>query len=114
MIMDELTIEIQDEVPWYMLFADDLVLINEFKEGVNNKLEQWRHTLEFISFKLRRSKTEYLRCCFSGGEESGVEVTTNGMTIPRVEKFKYLRTYKKKGRLTKTSTNELEWDGKNG
>jgi len=40
MIMDGLTKEIQDEVPWCMLFANELVLINKSKEGVNNKLEQ--------------------------------------------------------------------------
>jgi len=39
---------------------------------------------------LSRSKTEYLRCGFSGGEGGGGEVTIGGVVIPRVEKFKYL------------------------
>ena len=36
--MDELTRRIQEEVPWCLLFVDD-VLINETREGVNVKLE---------------------------------------------------------------------------
>ena len=39
LVMDELTRHIQEEVPWCMLFADDVVLIDETREGVNAKLE---------------------------------------------------------------------------
>ena len=39
LIMDELTKGIQDGLPWCMLFADDIALIDETKEGVNAKLE---------------------------------------------------------------------------
>ena len=45
--MDEFTKGIQDELPWCMLFADDIVLIDEAIEGVNAKLEHWRHALEY-------------------------------------------------------------------
>ena len=38
-VMDELTRGIQDKVPWCMLFADDIVFIDEIMEGVNKKLE---------------------------------------------------------------------------
>jgi len=41
-VMDELTREIQDRVPWCMLFADDIVLVDKHREGVNRKLELWR------------------------------------------------------------------------
>jgi len=37
--MDELTRGTPDEVPWCILFADDIVLIDEKREGVNTKLE---------------------------------------------------------------------------
>jgi len=63
-VMGELTKKIQDKVSWCMLFADNIVLIDETIDRVNNKLERWRHTLECRGFKLRRSKTKYLRCDF--------------------------------------------------
>jgi len=75
-----------------MLFANDIVLIDESRNGLNNKLEKWRHTLESRGFTLIRSKTEYLRCGLSGEEGGGGEVTMGGAVIPRVEKFKYLRS----------------------
>ena len=49
-----------------MLFADDIVLVDETKGGLTEKLERWRHKLEYRGFKLSRSKTEYLRCGFNG------------------------------------------------
>jgi len=40
-VMDELTRAIPDEIPWCMLFADDIVLVDETRAGVNAKLELW-------------------------------------------------------------------------
>jgi len=39
LVIDELTKGIQDRLPWCMLFADDIVLIEVTREGVNDKLE---------------------------------------------------------------------------
>ena len=38
-VIDELTRAIQDEIPWCMLFADDIILVDETRAGVNAKLE---------------------------------------------------------------------------
>ena len=38
-VMNELTRVIQDEIPWCMPFADDIVLVDETRVGVNVKLE---------------------------------------------------------------------------
>src|SRR5436190_16466633 len=46
LIMDELTRELQNEVPWCMLFADDIVLVDETKECLGRKLDNWREALE--------------------------------------------------------------------
>jgi len=92
-VMDEITRGIQDEVPWCILFANDIYLIDETKEVVNNKLEQWRATLEAKGFRLSRLKTECLHYCFSAGEDGIVDkITMKGVVISRVKRFKYLES----------------------
>jgi hypothetical protein len=60
--MDEITNDIQGDISWCMLFADDVVLIDESRIGVKHKLELWRQHLESKGFRLSRIKTEYVRC----------------------------------------------------
>jgi len=69
-ITDELTREIQNKVPWCMLFVDDIVLIDETRGRLNEKLERLMHSFESRRFRLSRSKTEYLRCGFSRWKET--------------------------------------------
>jgi hypothetical protein len=45
LVMDEVTRDIQGNIPWCMLFADDVVLVDESQAGVNRKLELWCQTL---------------------------------------------------------------------
>jgi hypothetical protein len=63
--MDEVTRDIQCGIPWCMLFADDVVLVDESRTGVEQKLKLWKRTLEVKSFKLSRFKTEYMKYGFS-------------------------------------------------
>jgi hypothetical protein len=42
LVMDEVTRDIQCGISWCMLFADDVVLVDESRTGVNQKLELWR------------------------------------------------------------------------
>ena len=46
--------------------------------------------LEARGFRVSRSKTEYLHCYFSGRVDVGEEVTLDGRSIPKVDKFKHL------------------------
>jgi hypothetical protein len=39
LVIDEVTRDIHGTIPWCMLFADDVVLVDERWEGVNRKLE---------------------------------------------------------------------------
>lgn len=56
LVMDVITSRILWEVPWCMLFVDNIVLINESRVGVNERLEVWRQTIESKCFKLSRTK----------------------------------------------------------
>ncbi|KAL6532781.1 hypothetical protein OROGR_013741 [Orobanche gracilis] len=90
-VMDELTRGIQNDVLWCMMFADDIVLIDETKVGVQQKLELWRDTLEARGFRLSRSKTEYMECRFSDNSDREAEmITFDGKVVHRSTFFRYL------------------------
>jgi Reverse transcriptase (RNA-dependent DNA polymerase) len=63
--MDKIINNIQGDISWCILFADDVVLIVESRIEVDHKLELWRETLESKGFRLNKTKTEYMRCQFS-------------------------------------------------
>jgi hypothetical protein len=65
LVIDEVIRDIQSDISWCMFFADDVVLVDESRTGVDQKLELWRQTLEAKYFRLSRSKTEYMKCDFS-------------------------------------------------
>ncbi|KAL6498969.1 hypothetical protein OROGR_028147 [Orobanche gracilis] len=70
---------------------DDIVLIDETKVGVQQKLELWRDTLEARGFRLSRSKTEYMKCRFSDNSdrEAGM-ITFDGKVVHGSTFFRYL------------------------
>jgi hypothetical protein len=65
LVMDEVTRDIQGGISWCMLFADDVILVDESRTGVDQKLELWRRTLKAKGFRLSRSKIEYMKYNFN-------------------------------------------------
>ncbi|KAG2574430.1 hypothetical protein PVAP13_7KG327680 [Panicum virgatum] len=88
--MDEVTRDIQGEIPWCMLFADDVVLVDESRAWVNRKLELWRRTLESKGFRLSRTKTEYMMCDFSTTRHEGGNVSLDRQAVVQKDTFWYL------------------------
>ena len=86
-ILDRLTDEVRREPPWTMLFADDIVICEETRKAVEQRLESWRYALERRRMKVSRSKTEYL--CINGGNDDE-RVKIEDTKMQRVKKFKYL------------------------
>ena len=56
---------LQDKIPWCMLFADDIVSVDETRARVNAKLELWKQTLKSQGFRLCWTKTECMEYKFS-------------------------------------------------
>ena len=73
-----------------MLFANDVVLVDDSWTGVNRKLELWRQTLESKWFRLSRTKTEYMICGFSTTRCEEEEVSLDGQVVPQKDTFQYL------------------------
>jgi hypothetical protein len=73
-----------------MLFADDVVLIDESRTGVDQKLELWRQTLEARGFRLSRSKMEYMKCDFSATTQEEGDVRLDGQVVPKKNTLHYL------------------------
>jgi hypothetical protein len=71
-----------------MFFADDVVLVDDSRAGVNRKLELWRHTLELKGFRLSRTKTEYMNFSATRNEEG--DVSLDGQVVAKKDTFWYL------------------------
>jgi hypothetical protein len=72
------------------LFADDVVLVDESRTEVDQKLELWRRILEAKGFRLSRSKTEYMKCDFSATTQEEEDVRLDGQVVPKKDTFCYL------------------------
>lgn len=55
-VIDEVTKDIQGKLPLCMLFADDIILVDESKRGLNERLEKWRLVLETKGFRISTEK----------------------------------------------------------
>lgn len=74
-----------------MLFADDIVLVDESRDGVNAKLERWREALKSKGFKISRTKTEYMVCNSSKHiERVEIIVRIEDHDIPQSDSFRYI------------------------
>jgi hypothetical protein len=70
-----------------MLFADDVILVNESRTVVDQKLELWRRNLEAKDFRLSRSKTEYMKCDFSATTQEEGDVRLDGQVVLKKTHF---------------------------
>jgi hypothetical protein len=61
--MDKVTRDIQGDIQ-YILFTNDVVLVDKSEAIVNKTQDLWRETLETKGFKFSRTKIEYMRYDF--------------------------------------------------
>ena len=111
--MDEVTRGIQGDIPWCMLFADDVVLVDESQAGVNRKLELWLQILESKGFRISKTKTEYMRCDFGTARQEAGDVSLEIKCPRRILFVTWDRCYKEKGISMRMLAIELKRDGRN-
>jgi hypothetical protein len=56
LIMDVLGQDKIQPSPWNLIFADDILLIDNTREGVEEQLERWRRVMEERGLKISRKK----------------------------------------------------------
>ncbi|GJY90157.1 retrovirus-related pol polyprotein LINE-1, partial [Tanacetum coccineum] len=112
LILDELLRGIQEDIPWCLIFADDIVLVSDSAEGLNIKLENWREVLEDNGLRVSREKTEYLRCDFGNGEithNEEVDIRIGDKILQPKESFRYLGSMlHKSGRIDEDVSNRIK------
>ncbi|CAH2209104.1 jg24071 [Pararge aegeria aegeria] len=99
LVMNHLTKDIQSPVPWCLLYADDIVLMDKNPKELQDTLQKWRLALETNGLRISRSKTEHLECNFSDSQSSGAAIMLDAQPLPKVQKFNYLGSM-----LTTTAT----------
>ncbi|KAL0820815.1 hypothetical protein ABMA28_005493 [Loxostege sticticalis] len=105
--MDYITRDLQAEIPWCMLYADDIVLIGKTAPELQETFNTWFTELEKHGLRISRTKTEYMECDLGGTEELNCEIQIENTALPKVERFKYL------GSMLTTDARvdeDLNWD----
>ncbi len=87
-VMDAVSEHIGREVPWDMLYADDLALAEQTETGMQNRFGDWQRTLECKGLKVNINKTETMVC--SKVPETVTIKDAAGNTLKQTETFKYL------------------------
>ena len=80
---------IKEEIFWYMLFANDIMLVDGSRDCVDVKIQGWWKTLESRGF-ISHTKMEYMYCNFNGDVRRDVtHIRTEVRENPQRKCFKY-------------------------
>ncbi|ETN86452.1 hypothetical protein NECAME_16316 [Necator americanus] len=85
--MDTITKEIQNQHPWTLLFADDVMLASESRDDLQKQVQSWKDQLQQYGLRLNTPKTEYMEC---GPSIEDGSVRVDGTELNKVNCFKYL------------------------
>ncbi|XP_063384465.1 uncharacterized protein LOC134670305 [Cydia fagiglandana] len=60
--MDYITRNIQKEIPWSLMYADDIVLVENNASELQKVLDGWVAEIEKHGLRVSRTKTEFMEC----------------------------------------------------
>jgi len=79
---------IKREVPWDMLYADDLIVAEDSPANLQTRFPSWQGALESKGLKINAGKTENMVC--TKDDETLTISDSKGNVLMQVETFKYL------------------------
>ena len=85
MLVDTISQDVRNELPWELLYADDLAIIDITSTDTQNRLESWQKVLTDNGLKINVAKTEHLST-----RENPLPIELNGEELKNVDHFKYL------------------------
>ena len=84
LLVDTISQDVRNELPWELLYADDLAIIDVTSTDTQNRLESWQKVLTDNGLKINVTKTEHLST-----RENPLPIKLNG-ELKNVDHFKYL------------------------
>ena len=85
MLVGTISQDVRNELPWELLYADDLAIIDVTSTDTQNRLESWQKVLKDNGLKINVAKTEHLST-----SENPLPIELNGEELKNVDHFKYL------------------------
>src|SRR5271163_1660086 len=64
-VLEALSEEFREGLPWELLYADDLALLAESKEELLVKIKRWKEGMEIKGLRVNMGKTKVMRSQFS-------------------------------------------------
>ncbi|KAK6764003.1 hypothetical protein RB195_024363 [Necator americanus] len=95
-----ITKEIQNQHPWTLLFADDVMLASDSRDDLQKPVQSWK--LQQYGLRLNTSKTEYMEC---GPRIEDGSIRVAGTKLNKVNCSKYLGS-------KVTSTGDIDQEGR--
>ena len=84
MLVDTISQDVRNELPWELLYANDLAIIDVTSTDTKNRLESWQ-VLTDNGLKINVAKTEH-----RSTRENPLPIELNGEELKNVDHFKYL------------------------
>ena len=84
--MDTVTADLQAPHPWSLLYADDVLLMDEERQELQHQTQQWKNRLDENGMRLNTTKTEYMEC----GPKTDGSINISGEDLKKATQFKYL------------------------
>ncbi|GFR71398.1 RNA-directed DNA polymerase (Reverse transcriptase) domain containing protein [Elysia marginata] len=108
-VLDTISEECRNGLPWELLFADDLAIIDDSEEELQRRWLKWQIGLESKGLKVNTGKTAVM---VSGRNRTKVNIKDKeGRELNQVDQFKYIKELGVGSIKSKARESRLRWFG---